>query len=215
MCNSISVVAEASELIQQFKLDHVLFYTSNRYEINPTQSVSAIITRKDERVLDEFRWGLMPFWAKDSIWADSGSLLDKRAFRRILQKQRCIIPCSGYFVSQMEGKRKVWIKFTPKSGSFGIAGLYDVWRSASGDELRTCTMLTTEANRVVSPYHHRMPAIMDQERTDQWLQPGLKDPLALQALLSLPDHEAMVSIQLTSPEQKLEADLALPEPGWA
>jgi len=94
-----------------------------------------------------------------------------------------------------------------RSGTFGIAGLYDVWRSPSGDEeLRTCMMLMTEANPLVSLYQGRMPAILDEEQTNLWLQPELRDPYALRSLLRPMDDLLMVANVLASPEEKLEAN---------
>ena len=207
MCTSISILADVSELVKQFQIDRLLSYTSNRYEVRPTESVSAVIaTKKGERLLDEFRWGLMPFWAKDAVCGDCDSIFTNEVFVRIVKKQRCVIPCSGFYVSRTEGKATKWIQFKMRSGTFGIAGLYDVWRSPSGDEeLRTCMMLMTEANSLVFPYHNRMPAILEQEQADLWLRPEMKDPRALSTLLRPMDDLLMVASVLASPEDKMEA----------
>ncbi|MFD0695676.1 SOS response-associated peptidase [Paenibacillus sp. GCM10027628] len=208
MCTSISILADVSELVKQFQIDRLLSYSSNRYEVRPTESLSAVVVnKKGERLLDEFRWGLMPFWAKEAVCGDRDSIFTNEVFRRIVKKQRCVIPCSGFYVSRTEGKETKWIKFKMRSGTFGIAGLYDVWRSPSGDEeLRTCMMLMTEANPLVSPYQGRMPAILDEEQTNLWLQPELRDPYALRSLLRPMDDLLMVANVLASPEEKLEAN---------
>lgn len=206
MCTSISILADVSDLAKQFQIDRLLSYNSNQYEVRPTESLSAImVNKKGERLLDEFRWGLMPFWAKDAVCGDSDSMFTNEVFRRIVSKQRCIIPCTGFYVSCKEGKQTKWMKFKMRSGTFGIAGLYDIWSSPSSeDELRTCMMLMTEANSVVFPYHNRMPAILDQEQAQKWLQPQLQDPYELRSLLRPMDALLMVSNLLTSPEEKME-----------
>ncbi|HMB02985.1 MAG TPA: SOS response-associated peptidase family protein, partial [Isosphaeraceae bacterium] len=44
-------------------------------------------------------------------------------------------------------------------GPFAFAGLWERW--AKGEEpIESCTLLTTEANEVVSPVHQRMPVIL-------------------------------------------------------
>ncbi|NOU71181.1 SOS response-associated peptidase [Paenibacillus sp. LMG 31458] len=207
MCQSISILADVNELVKQFRIDRLLSYSSNRYEVRPTESVSAVMmNKKGERTLDEFRWGLMPFWAKDAVCGDRDSIFTNVVFERIVRKQRCIIPCSGFYISVTEGKETEWIKFKMRSGTFGIAGLYDVWRAPSGEEeLRTCMMLMTEANSLVSPYQRRMPAILDQDQAEMWLQPEMKDSRLLRSILRPVDDLLMVANVLSSPAEKLES----------
>jgi putative SOS response-associated peptidase YedK len=206
MCHSISMLADVNEIMKQFRIDRLLSYNSNRYEVRPTESVSAVMmNKKGERLLDEFRWGLMPFWAKDAVRGDRDSIFTNVVFERIVKKQRCIIPCSGFYVSVTEGKETQWIKFKMRSGTFGIAGLYDVWRAPSGEEeLRTCMMLMTEANSLVSPYHGKMPAILDQDQVEMWLQPEMRDSRLLRSILRPADDLLMVANVLSSPAEKME-----------
>ena len=43
-----------------------------------------------------------------------------------------------------------------------FAGLWAAWRDPSTDEwLRTCTIITTDANERVRPLHDRMPVVLD------------------------------------------------------
>lgn len=62
-----------------------------------------------------------------------------------------------------------------------LAGLYDVWVNAStGEELYTYTIITVPASKEVQWIHDRMPAILDYEEIDTWLQSqSHKDALAL------------------------------------
>ena len=95
MCHSVSILADVNDVMKQFRIDRLLSYTANRYEVVPTESVSAImINRKGERLLDEFRWGLMPFWAKDAVCGERDSIFTNTAFERIIKKQRCILPAA-------------------------------------------------------------------------------------------------------------------------
>jgi putative SOS response-associated peptidase YedK len=211
------MLADVSQVTEQFKIDHVLYHLSNRYEITPTQSVSAIVVRENSRQLDEFRWGLMPFWGKDSVCMDSRSVTDKKVYRRILKKQRCVIPCSGFYVTKTEKKNTQWIKFSLNTGTFGIAGLYDVWRSSyDGEELRTCNILMTEANSAVSPFYGQMPSILEHDSIDDWLQPGIIEPHVLRTMLQPVDSFRMLVNTLASPEDQYESPAELeytyPEP---
>ena len=44
---------------------------------------------------------------------------------------------------------------------FAFAGLWETWRDhESGEILRSFTIITTQANDMVSPIHNRMPVIL-------------------------------------------------------
>lgn len=74
-----------------------------QYNIAPTEVVLGAIERNGIRELRDFRWGLVPSWAKDikigsrMINARSEGILDKPSFRTAFQKRRCVIPASGFF----------------------------------------------------------------------------------------------------------------------
>jgi putative SOS response-associated peptidase YedK len=66
---------------------------------------------------------------------------------------------------------------------FAIAALYETWRSPEGEERAGVALLTVDANDVVRPVHHRMPAMLPRAAFEAWLAPGDADPTALGALL--------------------------------
>jgi putative SOS response-associated peptidase YedK len=69
-----------------------------------------------------------------------------------------------------------------KDGSpFAFAGLWEVWRDA--EEIRSCTIITTEANELVDEVHHRMPVILPPEDYELWLDPDFEEKEALTSLL--------------------------------
>jgi putative SOS response-associated peptidase YedK len=41
--------------------------------------------------------------------------------------------------------------------------------------LETCTILTTRPNSLVADVHDRMPAILDPDDYERWLDPGITD----------------------------------------
>jgi len=213
MCQSLWSATDLSEVKERYQVEKVMFHTAERQEINPTDSIAAVFDHKFEgRLLDEFRWGLMPYWAKDSVLMESRTMLWKPIFDRILKKQRCVIPCSGFFVSRTEGKETQRARLTMRSGTFAIAGLYDVFRSPSGGELRTLTLMTTQANALVSPYQRQMPAILEEEDVESWLKGTFDDSFALHALLKPMDPFQMLVAPLApSRGDKVEFELPRPE----
>jgi putative SOS response-associated peptidase YedK len=74
-----------------------------------------------------------------------------------------------------------------------LAGLWATWRDPEGDgeELWTCTILTTTANKLMGSVHHRMPVILLPEAWDAWLDPDNKDVEQLTALLKPAPEELL------------------------
>jgi len=149
-----------------------------RYNIAPGQDVLCVI-RHGERRLEPLRWGLIPYWAKDPaignrlINARAESLAEKPSFCDAFMKRRCLIVADGFFEWRPAGKRKVPVYIFLKSKMpFGIAGLYETWKAPSGNEHRTCTIITTDANDLVRPFHDRMPVILPADVEDRWLDPA-------------------------------------------
>lgn len=91
-----------------------------------------------------------------------------------------------------EGRRKQPVYIRLKSGeTFGFAGLYNIWISPAGDEICTCTIITTKANDLVHPFHDRMPVIIPQDREDLWLDQSMEDKEVLLPLLQAYPAELM------------------------
>jgi putative SOS response-associated peptidase YedK len=149
-----------------------------RYNIAPTQFIAAI--RSDEeagRELTEFRWGLVPFWAKDPsignrmINARAETVAEKPSFRNAYRKRRCLVLADGFYEWHTEGGVKVPYFISLASGEpFAFAGLWEHWESKeTGEALQTATIITTEANRYLSQLHHRMPVVLEPDTADRWM----------------------------------------------
>lgn len=149
-----------------------------RYNIAPTQFIAAI--RNDEagnRELAEFRWGLVPFWAKDPsignrmINARAETVAEKPSFRNAYRKRRCLILADGFYEWHTEGGVKVPYYISLASGEpFAFAGLWEQWQSKESDEsLQTATIVTTAANEFLAKLHHRMPVVLETGGADRWM----------------------------------------------
>ncbi len=67
---------------------------------------------------------------------------------------------------------------------FAFAGLWETWKDRdSGQELRTCTIITTTPNALMAPVHDRIPVILRREDEAGWLDGELHDVGRLAALL--------------------------------
>lgn len=165
-----------------------------RYNIAPSQRIVAVTQPESgqPRALERFRWGLVPFWADDAqignrmINARGESVDSKPAFRAAFRKRRCLVPADGYYEwkTVKNGKQPYLIE-RHDGGMLAIAGLWEENHKASesGEVLRTCTLVTTDANPSTRQIHDRMPVMVLPEDHDRWLDPAVRDRDALRSLL--------------------------------
>ncbi|MGC4119252.1 MAG: SOS response-associated peptidase [Myxococcales bacterium] len=207
MCGRFTQTVDTATLAARFKAVTARATVSGaRYNIAPTDFVPVVVLQGGAPALEEFRWGLIPSWAKDlrqrpqPINAKSETLATSGLFRRLLPTRRCLVLADSFFEWRQTAGNKVPLRFTLRGREpFAFAGLFDVWRDpAKGDAppLRSCTIVTVGANALVQPVHDRMPAILSPENEERWLDPERKDPLALAELLAPYAPEAMESYEV-------------------
>lgn len=190
-----------------------------RYNIAPTQSVLALSQVDDCIAVEDFRWGLLPFWASDlsigsrMINARSETLAEKRSFAKPLERQRCLVIADGYYEWQKlpdGGKRPTWI--SPAHGGLVLlAGLWETNRKATDATIQSCTIITIAANGSLAEIHDRMPAVIDPHYAADWLNPNRNGKQASELLSTASDdyfrfHE--VSTLVNSPKNDLAECIA-------
>jgi putative SOS response-associated peptidase YedK len=166
------------------------------YNIAPTQPIAGITQHEDGRHLDMYRWGLVPMWAKEigrysTINARAETVDEKPAFKGPFRHHRCLIPADGYYEWQQIDKRKQPWYIHPKDGQgMAFAGLFDIWMSPEGDELRSATIIVKDAGVTTKTIHDRMPVVLPPEAWDTWLskETPKKD---LHALLQSANDDAL------------------------
>ena len=173
---------------------------SPRYNIAPTQPVPVVRQhpKKPVRGITGMRWGLVPHWAKDqsiaakTINAKSETAAEKPAFRDPLKFRRCLFPADGFYEWKRNGSSKQPYCFEVENGElFAFAGLWDGWKNALGQWIKSCTILTTIPNSVTSAVHDRMPVILHPDSYDLWLDPGMQNVAAASELLTPYDARLM------------------------
>ena len=107
MCGRASLTKVEKDLEERF---HATFYSEDlerynplpNYNVAPTQ-MHPVITNTDPDHLQFFKWGLIPFWAKDEkigsrmINSRIETILEKPAFRNAVNKRRCLVPFDGFY----------------------------------------------------------------------------------------------------------------------
>jgi len=188
MCGRFTLTVPPELIADLYDLEVPMAYRP-RFNIAPTQPV-AVIANRAERAVELFRWGLIPRWAKDPkighklINARSETLADKPSFQHAYRHRRCLVLADGFFEWRKQGKVRVPLRFVLRSRQpFAFAGLWERWSPHEGEDVHTCTIITTSANDVVAPVHDRMPVILPRDAYDAWLDPAERTPDSLQDLL--------------------------------
>jgi putative SOS response-associated peptidase YedK len=134
------------------------------YNIAPLQDHFVIRSKYERRNLLSARWGLVPSWSTNSSSAAScinakAETIDTRpSFKDAFVKRRCVVPADGFYEWQgrKDHREPLWIH-PANGGLLWLAGLYESWQPEPGHWQRTFTIITTRANRLIEPFHDRMP----------------------------------------------------------
>ncbi len=218
MCGRYALTAKEEDLVRKFLPKPVSQETFKgkdfepRYNITPSLHVLTIrqdvgsddsdqMDRGAERSAHWHRWGLVPLWAVDAkigykmINARSETVAEKPAFGSAIKYRRCLLPASGFFEWQRKEsyKPKTPYYFYPTDGEpLAMAGLWETWKSPNGGSVLSCCILTTEANALMEPIHHRMPVLLDERDYDCWLDRKMTTPEKLKPFLK-PCREGLLS----------------------
>ena len=186
MCGRFTLTIENNAIANHFNLDFIPDRTAS-YKIGPSQNILTVLHGVKAEML---RWGLIPYWAKDRkigsklINARSETVAHKPSFKDAFRQDRCLIVADGFYEWKKEKDRKQPYYFQMKHrGLFAFAGLRATWTSPEGTTIKSCSILTTKANELVSKIHQRMPVIIKPNHYQIWLKPQIDLLESLEALL--------------------------------
>jgi len=205
MCGRVDIHTPPSELARALEAQLAAGVDPEgrpSWNVGPTRAIPAVVSNDEHaRVLDLFRWGLVPHWAKAPkvgyrmINAKAETAATSSAYRSPLRRQRCLIVADGFYEWAVpdlsDPKRKVPFYFHRADGApITFAGLYETWwdktRSKEPDAdsyLQTCVIMTTDAGPDMAGIHDRMPVIIEAADRDRWLDPDVQEPEAVTGLL--------------------------------
>jgi putative SOS response-associated peptidase YedK len=149
-----------------------------RFNVAPTDVMPIVgVNREGTISIREFRWGLVPYWAKDvkigykAINARAETVDEKPMFREAFKRRRCLVPASGYFEWKPEGSAKQpYFIHDPDGELLMFAGLWESWReSKEAEPLYTFTIVTGPPGIVSGDIHDRAPVILEEGAWAPWL----------------------------------------------
>jgi putative SOS response-associated peptidase YedK len=148
--------------------------TEARYNIAPTDPVLFVHNdREGKQVVNEGRWWLVPFWAKElpkqpMFNARIETVSETAAFRDAFKSKRCLIPADGFYewTTGADGKKDPWAVFLPGHAPFSFAGL---WAHNDTLSVTSCTIITAPAEDPMTELHTRQPVILEKAVYKDWL----------------------------------------------
>lgn len=202
MCGRFVASTPVSALAQFFDSDIPSFETAANFNVAPTMPIVALRQDAAGRHLDRFIWGLsMPGKTAGEnrppvINARAESVAEKPTFRGLIASHRCVVPVTGYYEWRTTKASKKKIPFyihDPNGLPLALAGL---WRPRAVSPLvegEVC-IVTVEANAALAEIHNRMPAVLELEEVDTWLNSGPTEALGL---LDPADDDRLVAEQVS------------------
>lgn len=166
-----------------------------RFNVAPTDEVACVTTSREGEPRGELlRWGLVPHWAKDPslgakmINARSETVAEKPAFRDAFSRRRCLVVADGFYEWERRGpKARHPFHITREDRApFAFAGLWATWHGPGDTTLRTCSIVTTQANDAVRELHDRMPVILEPDGEAAWLDPATPAGVLHELMAPLP-----------------------------
>lgn len=221
MCGRFGLEVYWSELFDYFNLIHPKTLEPEmppRYNIAPTQPILMIGNGEDGRRTGQLvRWGLVPQWVKDPkeftllINARAETAIEKPSFRTAMRHRRMIVPASGFYEWKRFGKgqksQPYWVR--PKGGGIVAFGaLMETWSDATGSEVDTGCIISTDTNASFAEIHHRLPMVVHPKDFDRWLDCKTQEPSDVLDLMQpvnddyfecIPISDAVNKVANTSP----------------
>jgi putative SOS response-associated peptidase YedK len=180
VCGRFGLFVTPEVLEEYFNLtDFTAELAPARYNLTPGQAVAVVREHDGRRRLDALQWGLIPFWAKDAtigrklVNARLDSVAAKPAFREAWTRRRCLFPARGFYEwsEPVAGRKRPHFVRPGDEPLLALAGLWERWRTPSGDKLETCVIVTTDANAQLAKVHDRMPLLIPRDAHALWLDP--------------------------------------------
>lgn len=159
MCNAFNTAKKPDKVRLPAPEDSVL--------IRRTDQASVVIPSGE---IATMRWGFQRkgLGVVNNTRSDN---LDSSMWHVAIEKRRCLIPVASYYEwSGPKGQKQTHLFRSPLNEWLWMAGIWE----DSPEQGRCFSMLTTEANSLVSPIHHRMPAILTADEQQAYLLEGLE-----------------------------------------
>jgi len=198
MCGRAKLPDDVSEIKLDLKIDwDEIGDYQPRWNAAPTSKLPVVISHNGERILTLMRWGLVPSWANDlkigaaTFNARAEGIDTRPAFRGAWKAgRRCLVIADGYYEWRDTDKQPFAVALGNR-GPMTFAGLWDLWHPPNGSDLKSFTIVTTQANERLTPLHNRMPVLLAPDCWAAWLGETAASAAELKAMLKPYPGESM------------------------
>ncbi len=164
------------------------------YNVAPTQ-LHPVITNENPDQIQLFKWGLIPFWAKDAkigsrmINSRIETITEKPSFRNAVKRRRCLVPFDGFYEwKKIDNRKQPYYIHLRTKEVFTMAGIWEKWKNPENDQpVYSFSVITQSPSKFMAPIHDRMPAILLPEAEAKWLDISIPPQEALQLIRPLED----------------------------
>ena len=189
MCGRYSLETTIEKLKKKYGINtENNFDFSSRAEVFPSNQMPVILSDKKEqnKKIKALKWGFSPsFTSRLIINARAETVEEKPTFKKAFYRQRCLVPATAFFEWQKTDNKKIKYKISLENRDlFSFAGIYDTFQDQDKSEITCFSIITTAADDKIVAIHHRMPAILEPEAAQQWLDPGQEDTDSLKKCLN-------------------------------
>jgi putative SOS response-associated peptidase YedK len=204
MCGRVRLSSDVSEIRIAFRIpsERPIPNFPPTWNAAPTDSLPVVRfdAKAGQRSLDVLRWGLIPYWAKDlnvgfaNINAKAEEIENRPAFRKALERRRCLVPVDNFYEWKKTGmgKQPYAIALADRR-IMALAGLWENWHSPAGEWIRSFAIITTQPNELCAALHNRMPAVLKPDVWPAWLGEEPSTVRDLKAMLAPYPSQDMIS----------------------
>jgi putative SOS response-associated peptidase YedK len=197
MCGRYSIYLK-DHMTERFQLKGVKAEELQpNYNAAPGQFLPVVVRGEDgNNSLEVMKWGVIPRWAKDMkigyklINARSESLFEKPMWRGLIARQRALIPANGFYEWKKlpDGGKTPFFIHPKDQETYAFAGIWETWHDVEGHEIKSFSIITTDANKEMSGVHDRMPVILQPDEEQEYLDKDKVDRSEIEPFLH-PYHD--------------------------
>lgn len=172
MCGRFFVDAKNREIDRLLELLPSNSLPVRTGDVFPSNSALVLAKIEDAQAPQSMKWGFPRKDGNGVIFnARSETALVKPLFKKALQKNPLVVPASGFYEWQaIPGqKHKEKYLFNNPDSLLWLAGFWNAFTDNDNHTLPYFTILTTQANPSVKPFHERMPVILEHNQIEAWL----------------------------------------------
>jgi len=222
MCGRATLSKSKAELEKRFRAKFSPMDEEQNivnYNVAPTQ-FHPVITSENPDQIQLFKWGLIPFWAKDTkigsrmINSRIETITEKPSFRNAVKRRRCLVLVDGFYEwKKIDNRKQPYYIHLKNNAVFAMAGIWEKWKNPeNGALVYSFSIITQDPNKFMAPIHNRMPAILLPEDEQKWLNINIPVEEALQ-LIQPPEDDLLAAYPVSNQVNRVSensAELVVP-----